>query len=179
MTVRTAAVYSIGLLPVEGTDDLTLPLRSYAKVLQSSLRIIDGIRTGPVSHTAVLETELDSARYHLAMMAVKCDARLRNSGTDYNVSAASVPGLKDSLNHYMAALLRAKGAWNAWLSDMPLSYGGLGADGTAIPSNVEVKSEEKEVLQSAEAARSRSIPSSFVYLGLGLGVAALIGMFRR
>lgn len=180
--MRTTAVYSIGLLPVEGTDDLSTSLRDYFKVLQESLRILDSIRTGPIALTATLETELDSARYHLVMMIAKCDAQLRRMGTDYNVSAATVPNLQDSMNGYLAALLRAKGAWNALLDDWPLGYAGFGADGTAVPTTAEAKTvqkQEAELLKSAQESRSRSIPSSFVYLGLGLGVAALIGMFRR
>lgn len=180
--ISTHAVYSIGLLPVDGTDDLAVPIRDYFKVLQASLRIIDAIRTGPLALTPSLETELDSARYHLATMISLCGASLSRSGTDYNVSAASVPGISAARDRYLAALLRAKGAWNAWLDDWPLGYAGFGADGTAVPTTAEAKTvqqQEAELLESAKQSRSRSIPSSFVYLGLGLGVAALIGMFRR
>jgi len=175
----TMAVFSIGQLPVEGTDDFMLQLRDYRGVLRSSLNILDGIRTGPVELSTNLEVELDSTRYHLATMIMMVEAHLRRAGTDMGASAVSVTGLQAASTRYLASLLRAKGLWNSWIDGKPLSFGGFGADGTAIPSTAAAVQQQDELLKFSEESRPRPLSKSLVYLGVGLSIAGLIYMVRR
>lgn len=175
----TLAVYNIGLLPQKGTRDLTTPLRDYIAILKSSLRIVDAIRTGPIEHTANLETELDSTRFHLASMIVLAETHLRRSATNFSDPAVSVVGIQDALKRYLSALLRAKAAWNAWIDRTPLSFGiGLGGDGTGVPTTAEVKEMEQQAMEVVQASRPKSIPESLLYLGGGLAIVAIISMLR-
>lgn len=178
--MTTSAVYNIGLLPVEGTDNLLLPLRDYFGVLRESLHILDGIRTGPMTLSSGLEIELDNARQHLAVAYALVDAHLRRNAADFNATAMDVSHLQNTLALYLQALLRAKASWNAWLDGRSLSYGmGLGSDG-AIP--LDSGNTAGTVPTLPEAAELLPRPAStnklLLLLGGGLAVIGLIKLMR-
>ena len=181
----TMAVYSIGLLPVEGTDDLTLQIRDYRDRMVETLRILDGIRTGPLELGISTNTELDSARYYVASCIAMIDAHLRQNAVSQRQPVVNVYGLKNSIDLYLQALLRAKGAWNAYIDGDPLGYGmAFGADG-AVPEGAEanvtpiVEDTQEQTQKLLNASKPPDIKSLLVLGGLGLGVAGLIWMMRK
>jgi len=179
----TAAVYNIGLLPVAGTDDLLLPVRAYLDVLKETLRILDGIRLGPMELSTTLEIELDSARHHAAVAYGLVEAHLRRNAADFNASTMDVSYLQNTLALYLQALLRAKAAWNAWLDGQSFSYGmGLGAEG-AIPlasgSTAGTLPTVPVLPESAEISKPESTGKLLLMLGGGLALITLISILRK
>jgi len=178
--MTTSAVYNIGLLPIEGTDDLLLPLRDYLNVLKRSLYILDGIRTGPAELSPGLELELDNARQHLAIAFALVEAHLRRNAAEFNARAMDVSHLQNTLALYLQSLLRAKAAWNAWIDGQPFSYGmGLGADGAIPLAAGSTAGTAPQLPASAEISKPESTGKLLLLLGGGLALITLIGMLRR
>jgi hypothetical protein len=179
MLTMTGAVYNPGMLPTEGLHDLSLPLREYHKVLTYELKLLDGIRTGPLALPMTLENELDSARYHLGVMVAMVELQMRRTATYPGATASEAPSIQETLDSYLAALLRAKGLWNSWVEGTPIAFHGFGADGTAVPTTTEVANEEQAILDAGAAMASPTFSRSALLLGVGLSVAGLIYLMRR
>jgi len=174
------AVYNIGLLPVEGTDDLMLPLRRYLDVLKESLRILDGIRTGPAELSSGLKVELDNSRQHLGVAFALVEAHLRRNVADFNAQAMDVSHLQNTLSLYLQSLLRAKAAWNAWIDGRSFSYGmGLGADGAIPLTSGSTAGTVPTLPESAGLSKPEPTGKLLLMLGGGLVLITLIGMMRR
>ena len=179
----TAAVYNIGLLPVEGTNDMLLPVRDYLDVLKETLRILDGIRLGPMELSPTLSVELDNARHHAAIAYGLVEAHLRRNAANFNDTAMDVSSLQNTLALYLQSLLRAKAAWNAWLDGQSFSYGmGFGAEG-AIPlasgSTAGTLPTTPVLPESAEISKPESTGKLLLMLGGGLALITLISIFRK
>jgi len=158
-------MYSPGLLPVAGTDDLTLNVRQFRAIWLETLRIVDGMRGGPLDLPAPLKVSLDSLREHVSIVLASIDAFLRNGGT-VNDDAFEVANIDSSLYLYLQELLRVKANWNAWIDGETASFSGVTLDVTS----------EQQVIDSTEP---RTNVESLIFLAGGALVIGALLLMRK
>jgi hypothetical protein len=156
--------YNIGMLPLAGTDDLTLNVRQFHAIWRSSLRIVDGIRVGPYDVSKHLRVSLDSLRFHLATCVAAIDGFIR-SGGDWNDSAMEIPHANDYIHLYLQELLKAKALWNAWIDGESIGFSGV----TTAPA----------VEDALIDTKPQTISQSMVFLAGGALIIGAIYLFRK
>lgn len=157
--------YSIGILPVAGTDDLSLTVRQFHAVWKETLRIVDGIRTGPYQLSLPLNTALDSVRYHVTTCLEQIDRFLRTGGSP-NDDAFDIPNVHIYIELYLRELLKAKALWNSWISGEAVSFGGV---------QVDTKTEEAIV----DATKPQTISESMIIFAGGVLVIGALWLLKK
>lgn len=105
--------YYPGMLPVPGSDDLTLSVRQFRAAWQETLRIIDGMREFQVEMPMTLRVSIDSLRYHTGTVLAAIDQFLRTGGAAVD-DAYEVPSVHDCIAAFQQELLRTYAHWDAW-----------------------------------------------------------------
>lgn len=138
-------MYYPGLLPVPGSDDLTLNVLQFRTTWQETLRIVDGMRNMPMYMSAPLKVSLDSLRFYVGTVLAKIDVFLRTGGSVRD-DAFDIPSVHDPIELFQQELLRTKAHWDAWADGETASFAGVQQDptreqalmeATKPPSNVE------------------------------------------
>lgn len=153
------AIFHPGMLPVAGTDDLTLNVRQFRAVWLSTLHMIDGIRGNPLAMSKPLEVSLDSLRYHAGVALAMIDAFLRIGGQVEN-SALEIPHIEATIQLYLEELGRVKQHWNDWVHGETSELAGVTVD-------------DKSAEQINALSKPQPIGESMVLL---IGGAAVLGV---
>lgn len=119
-------MYYPGMLPVFGSDDLTLNVRQFSALWRETLRIIDGVRETP-EMPATLRMSLDSLRFHAGTVLAAIDQFLRSGGGSVD-DAYEVPSVHESIPLFQQELLRTKAHWDAWADGGVASFGAVQLD---------------------------------------------------
>ena len=151
-------MYNPGILPLAGTDDLTLTVQQFQATWRHTLRVVDGMRGGPLDLSPTLSMSLDSLRYHVGIVLATIDAFIRSGGSLHD-AAFDLPSVDVSIKLFLQELLRTKAHWNAWVEGQSASFSGVELDTTS----------EQQIL---DAAKPPTIPESLVLLA---GGAIVIG----
>lgn len=151
-------MYYPGMLPVPGSDDLTIAVRQFRGCWQETLRIIDGMRESQTEMPVALRTSLDSLRYHTGTVLAAIDQFLRTGGAVVD-DAFEIPSAHEGVEAFQQELLRTYAHWDAWKGGGAANFG---------PTQVDVKSEQALL----DTMKPQSNLESLIFLA---GGALLIG----
>jgi hypothetical protein len=119
-------MYYPGMLPVAGSDDLTLNVRQFQTLWEETLRIIDGLRETP-EMPSTLRMSIDSLRFHAGTVLAAINEFLRVGGA-YHDDAYEVPSVEAAIPLFQQELLRTEAHWDAWTGGGVASFGATQLD---------------------------------------------------
>jgi len=167
---------SIGVLPLRGSDDLTLPVGTLEDVWKQTLRVIDQIRTGPHMLSSGLKQAMLNVRFHATCALELLDRHQREAGgtAARRDSGMELPGsFLATVRNYKRSLALAKQEWNAWIDGA--AFARLPALDGLSALNGPTEDAAQAVL---DAAKPPSLGVVLGTLGIGLGVAGLIYLMK-
>lgn len=157
-------MYYPGMLPVFGSDDLTLTVRQFLPLWWETLRIIDGVLETP-EMPSTLRVSLDSLRFH-AVTVLAAINQFRRSGGASMDDAYEIPSVHTSIQLFQQELLRTKAHWDSWAEGDVASFGAVQLD---------TKSEQAII----DTFKPQSNTESLIFLAGGVLVIGALLLIKK
>jgi hypothetical protein len=132
-----------GMLPVDGSDDLTLNVRQFNALWQETLRIVDGLYATP-EMPATLRMSIDNLRFHAGTVLAAIN-EFRRVGGSVNDDAFEIPDVHASIEVFQQELARTKAHWDAWCDGGVASFGAVQLDTRSEQAVIDATKPESNV----------------------------------